>query len=79
MPINIKEDILVDVRGTNCPIPVLKANKALKEMESGQIVKIISTDHGSTHDIPVLAKQTGNELMYDYEDDEVYYFYVRKK
>jgi tRNA 2-thiouridine synthesizing protein A len=75
----IKEDVVVNCMGTNCPIPVLQTNKALRNMESGQIVKVISTDHGSTHDIPVLAKQTGHELLHTYEEDELYFFYIRKK
>ena len=53
----------LDTRGLNCPLPILKAKKALAEMESGQLLKIISTDPGSTRDFQAFARQTGNELL----------------
>jgi TusA-related sulfurtransferase len=58
---NIDKEI--DTRGLNCPLPILKAKKALSEMESGQILKVVSTDAGSTRDFQAFAKQTGNELV----------------
>lgn len=53
----------LDTRGLNCPLPILKAKKALAEMESGQLLKVIATDPGSTRDFQAFARQTGNELM----------------
>jgi TusA-related sulfurtransferase len=53
----------IDTRGLNCPLPILKAKKALSDMESGQILKVVSTDAGSTRDFQAFAKQTGNELV----------------
>ncbi len=53
----------LDARGLNCPLPILKAKKALAEMLSGQTLKIISTDSGSVRDFQAFAKQTGNELV----------------
>lgn len=53
----------LDARGLNCPLPILKAKKALAEMTSGQILKIIATDSGSVRDFQAFAKQTGNELL----------------
>ena len=53
----------LDTRGLNCPLPILKAKKALSDMESGQILKVVSTDAGSTRDFQAFAKQTGNELV----------------
>ncbi len=53
----------LDTRGLNCPLPILKAKKALSEMESGQTIKVISTDSGSVRDFMAFAKQTGNELL----------------
>lgn len=53
----------LDTRGLNCPLPILKAKKALAEMQSGQTVKVIATDAGSVRDFIAFAKQTGNELV----------------
>ena len=53
----------LDTRGLNCPLPILKAKKALTGMQSGQLLKVISTDQGSLRDFAVFAKQTGNELL----------------
>jgi TusA-related sulfurtransferase len=53
----------LDTRGLNCPLPILKAKKALAEMESGQLLKVYSTDPGSTRDFQAFARQTGNELV----------------
>ena len=56
-------DIEVDARGLNCPLPILKAKKALNGMQSGQTLRVVSTDAGSVRDFQAFAKQTGNELM----------------
>lgn len=53
----------IDTRGLNCPLPILKAKKALAEMQSGQLLKVVATDTGSTRDFQAFAKQTGNELV----------------
>ena len=53
----------IDTRGLNCPLPILKAKKALTEMTSGQLLKVVSTDGGSLRDFQAFAKQTGNELV----------------
>ena len=53
----------LDTRGLNCPLPILKAKKALAEMLSGQLLKVVSTDAGSTRDFMAFAKQTGNDLV----------------
>ena len=53
----------LDARGLNCPLPILKAKKALADMTSGQILKVIATDAGSVRDFQAFAKQTGNELL----------------
>ena len=53
----------LDTRGLNCPLPILKAKKALTEMLSGQLLRVVSTDAGSTRDFQAFAKQTGNELV----------------
>lgn len=53
----------LDARGLNCPLPILKAKKALADMTSGQVLRVISTDAGSVRDFQAFAKQTGNELV----------------
>ena len=53
----------VDARGLNCPLPILKAKKALSELTSGQLLRVLSTDPGSVRDFQAFAKQTGNELV----------------
>ena len=56
-------DVEIDTRGLNCPLPILKAKKALAGMHSGQVLKVVSTDTGSVRDFVAFAKQTGNELL----------------
>jgi tRNA 2-thiouridine synthesizing protein A len=53
----------LDARGLNCPLPILKAKKALTELTSGQLLKVVATDSGSVRDFQAFAKQTGNELV----------------
>ncbi|HNZ92040.1 MAG TPA: sulfurtransferase TusA family protein [Acidovorax sp.] len=53
----------IDTRGLNCPLPILKAKKALADMASGQLLKVLATDSGSLRDFQAFAKQTGNELV----------------
>jgi tRNA 2-thiouridine synthesizing protein A len=53
----------LDTRGLNCPLPILKAKKALADMGTGQLLKVLSTDPGSNRDFQAFARQTGNELV----------------
>ena len=53
----------LDTRGLNCPLPILKAKKALTDMQSGQLLRVVSTDAGSVRDFQAFARQTGNELV----------------
>lgn len=53
----------LDTRGLNCPLPILKAKKALADMSSGQTLKVVATDPGSVRDFQAFARQTGNELI----------------
>lgn len=53
----------LDTRGLLCPLPILKTKKALAELASGQVLKVVSTDPGSTRDFQAFARQTGNELL----------------
>jgi tRNA 2-thiouridine synthesizing protein A len=56
-------DLEIDTRGLNCPLPILKAKKALNTMASGQVLKVVATDPGSLRDFQAFARQTGNELV----------------
>jgi tRNA 2-thiouridine synthesizing protein A len=53
----------IDTRGLNCPLPILKAKKALAEMQSGELLKVVATDPSSRRDFQAFARQTGNELV----------------
>ena len=53
----------IDTRGLNCPLPILRAKKALTELRSGQLLKVVATDPGSTRDFQAFARQTGNVLV----------------
>ncbi|MDH4051805.1 MAG: sulfurtransferase TusA family protein [Rubrivivax sp.] len=59
----MQADKEIDTRGLNCPLPILKAKKALADMDSGQVLKVVSTDPGSVRDFKAFARQTGNELV----------------
>lgn len=74
----IKEDQVLDCTGMLCPIPIVKTTKAMKELESGQILKMISTDAGSPPDIAAWSRQTGNELLLSTEDGGKFVFFLKK-
>ena len=69
----------LDTRGLNCPLPILKAKKALSELVSGQVLKVVSTDAGSLRDFQAFAKQTGNELVGQETVDEDYIHVLRRR
>jgi len=68
----------LDARGLNCPLPILRAKKALSEMSSGQTLKIIATDPGSVKDFQAFAKQTGNALLESGEGNGEFTFVLKK-
>lgn len=72
-------DIELDARGLNCPLPILKAKRALNDMTSGQVLKIVATDPGSVQDFQAFSKQTGNPLLASDEAEKVFSFYIKKK
>jgi tRNA 2-thiouridine synthesizing protein A len=69
----------VDARGLNCPLPILKAKKALAEMASGEVLRVVATDTGSVRDFQAFARQTGNELLEQSESNREYTFFLRRK
>ena len=72
-------DIEVDARGLNCPLPILKAKKALNGMQSGQTLRVFSTDAGSVRDFQAFAKQTGNELVEQQNVDGDFVHLMRRR
>ncbi len=68
----------LDATGLNCPLPILRAKKALGGMEGGQVLHIIATDPGSVKDFEAFAKQTGNELMESKEEGGKFLFLIKK-
>ena len=69
----------IDTRGLNCPLPILKAKKALSDMLSGQLLKVVATDPGSTRDFQAFAKQTGNELVEQQTVGEEFIHILRRR
>ncbi len=69
----------VDARGLNCPLPILRAKKALADMESGQILKVLATDPGSQRDFAAFARQTGNEIVESSKQEETFVFLMRRR
>ena len=74
----IKEDVLLDCSGLLCPMPIVKTSKAIKELQSGQILKMISTDAGSPPDIAAWSRQTGNELLLSTTEGDKFIFFLKK-
>jgi tRNA 2-thiouridine synthesizing protein A len=69
----------VDARGLNCPLPILRTKKMLNGMTSGQVVRILATDPASVRDFEVFARQTGNQLVEQSEQDGAFVFLLRRK
>ena len=71
-------DKVLDAKGLNCPLPILKAKKALKEVDAGGTLQVLSTDPGSVADFQAFARTTGNELLEHSEEGGVYTFLIKK-
>ena len=71
-------DQLLDAKGLNCPLPILKAKKALKGMGAGEVLEIQATDPGSVADFAAFCKQTGTELLSQSNDGDVYKFEIKR-
>ena len=69
----------LDARGLNCPLPILKAKKALTDMASGQVLRIVATDPGSVKDFEAFSKQTGNALLSHTAASNEFTFFMKKK
>ena len=68
----------LDVRGMNCPLPILKTRQAVNRLRSGEVLEVTSTDPGSMKDIAAFCEQTGHELLLSREATDGYVFLIRK-
>jgi len=69
----------LDTRGLNCPLPILKAKKALADMRSGEVLKVVATDPGSMRDFQAFARQTGNELVEQESSNDEFVHFLRRR
>lgn len=70
-------DQVLDAKGLNCPLPILKTKKMLKGMSAGQVLQVMATDPGSVADMTAFCNQTGNELMSQSNEGDVYTFEIK--
>ena len=71
-------DSELDASGLNCPLPILRAKKAISALDAGQTLRIIATDPGSVKDFEAFCKQTGNELKSSGEEDGKFVLMIQK-
>jgi len=69
----------LDTRGLNCPLPILRTKKALSDLKSGQVLRVLATDPGSVKDFQAFSKQTGNELLSSDHVKNEFIFLMKKK
>ena len=69
----------LDARGLNCPLPILRTKKALADLQSGQVLKVLATDPGAVKDFHSFSRQTGHELLSSSEERKEFVFFMKKK
>jgi tRNA 2-thiouridine synthesizing protein A len=74
---NFDKDL--DARGLNCPLPILRTKKALGDLQSGQVLRIVATDPGAVKDFAAFCKQTGHVLVSQEQTDKEFTFFMKKK
>jgi len=72
-------DLEVDARHLNCPLPILRTKKALSQLQSGQVLKVMATDPGSKRDFEAFARQTGNALQNSIQSGDVWTFWLKRR
>ena len=75
----IEFDKELDARKLKCPLPILKTKKALADMDSGQVLRVMATDTGSVRDFQAFARQTGNDLLSQSQEDLEFIFFIKRK
>lgn len=76
---NIAPDETLDAKGLSCPMPILKTKKAIGNLQSGQVLEILSTDAGTKNDLPAFAKKAGHEYLGEKEDQGFVRYYIKVK
>ena len=71
-------DQVLDTKGLNCPLPILKVRKAIEKMQAGEVLQVLATDPGAVADFEAFCRQTGNELVESSTDDGVYTFLIKR-
>ena len=71
-------DATLDAKGLNCPLPILKAKKALKDLTNGQVLEIVATDPGAVKDFEAFCRATGNKLLDSSEEDGIFSFEIER-
>ena len=69
----------LDARGLACPLPIVKTRKALNELTTGQVLKVMATDSGSVADMKAFSEQTGNELLASSQEAGMYLFFLKRR
>lgn len=69
----------VDARGLKCPLPILKAKKALNDMQTGEVLRVMATDPGAVRDFNAFSRQTGNELLAHEEKEAEFIFFLKRR
>jgi len=72
-------DQLLDVKGLNCPLPILRAKKALKDVPAGGTLQVLATDPGAVKDFEAFCRTTGNELVESKQDNDVFSFVIKRR
>jgi TusA-related sulfurtransferase len=79
LPTSVDFNLEIDTRGLTCPLPILRAKKALATIDSGAVLKVVSTDKASMRDFEAFAKQTGNTLLAQHADGGEFTHYLRRR
>jgi tRNA 2-thiouridine synthesizing protein A len=75
----VNYDKELDARGLACPLPIVKTRKALNELTTGQVLRVVATDPGSVADMKAFAEQTGHELLSSAQEGREYMFYLKRR
>lgn len=75
---SLMADVILDARGLSCPLPVLKARKALRDLPAGATLEVLSTDPGSVDDFPVFCRSAGHDLLDQRKVDNAFCFVIKK-
>jgi tRNA 2-thiouridine synthesizing protein A len=74
-----EQAVVLDVRGLNCPMPLLKAKKALNDLQPASLLRVLATDPGSVRDFEVFSRQSGHALLESRQEDGTFVYLLRKK